>query len=153
MSNSTVNTTAVLTDTRGMRAPLLVRIVDMDRSASAPVDHWLSPLKVIGLSAEATFTGPLLPKLVLRPGILVRLAIPEAVIGAALEAYASGEAAHVMRFTTDVLRPMNEPCVRVPITLLRELRGFEARSEYARRALVDACNEFKPLPTAKGRDS
>ena len=41
----------------------------------------------------------------------------------------------------EIIRPMDEPCVRVPLSILKELRGQESGIEYSRRALVRTWSE------------
>lgn len=104
------------------------RIVDLVARASAE-------RALIGSAVSVTYSGVLLPNMVVKTGILFRLSVPIELANAALDEIAEGRDA-VIRTEPDVIRPMAEPCARVPLSLLRELRGQEAGTEMSRRALV-----------------
>ena len=72
-----------------------------------------------GLVLNITYNGPLVPNLSIHPGILFRVSIPLADAEKALDEVA-----------------MPEPCARVPLSLLQELRGQEAGTEFSRRAIM-----------------
>jgi hypothetical protein len=78
--------------------------------------------------------------MVLKAGILFRLGLPIESANLALDEIADGKNS-VLKVQPDLIRPMAEPSVRVPLSLLRELRGQEAGMEMSRRALVKAWSE------------
>lgn len=90
---------------------------------------------LIGQRLHLSYDGVLLAQLALKRGILFRVQVPLALANDALDALANG-APKPIEFQPAFIRPMDEPCVRVPLSLLRELRGQEIGTEYGRRALV-----------------
>ncbi len=117
--------------------------------------HWALEARIVQVSAKVAaeralvgvvlkmdFTGPMLPHLALKPNVLVRVGVPLDVAERALDAIATtgeeplGEKGIEVQFHALQLRPMAEPCPRVPLSLLRELRGQEASTEMQRRALI-----------------
>jgi len=101
-----------------------------------PADHgWMSPLRFVGTTLNIRYAGTVLHQLRLTPGIVFRLSIPKPDVAVALEQIANDQEPE-LALEPDFIRPMDEPCVRVPLSVLTELRGQEAGIEYARRALV-----------------
>jgi hypothetical protein len=90
---------------------------------------------LMGQRMHLRYDGVLLAQLALKRGILFQVQAPLALVNAALDLIAEGKEAP-LRFQPLFIRPMAEPCVRVPLSLLRELRGQEIGTEYSRRALV-----------------
>jgi len=96
---------------------------------------------LVGVRLVLKYQGTLLPQLALRAGVLCRVELPLAVAESLLDQIANDVLPSDIPPATvrvDVIRPLNEPCVRVPLSRLRELRGQEAGGEMCRRALVDA---------------
>jgi hypothetical protein len=115
----------------------IVRVLgDRAPKVSLEQEHWLSINKLTGTIVNLSYSGPILTNLSIRSGILFRLAMPAVEVEKALLAVARDEEPEVSVKEPEVIRPMNEPCVRVPLSILRELRGQEAGIEYSRRALV-----------------
>lgn len=102
--------------------------------AKAPAERAL-----IGQRMSLVYDGVLLAQLALKRGILFRVQMPLALANEALDKLALGQPTAV-KFQPLFIRPMEEPCVRVPLSLLRELRGQEIGTEYSRRALVSLWN-------------
>ena len=102
--------------------------------AKAPAERAL-----IGQRMSLVYDGVLLAQLALKRGILFRVQMPLALANEALDRLALGEPTAI-KFQPLFIRPMEEPCVRVPLSLLRELRGQEIGTEYSRRALVSLWN-------------
>lgn len=94
---------------------------------------------LIGQRMRLTYDGVLLAQLALKRGILFRVQMPLLLANAALDRLAQGNPTTI-EFQPLFIRPMEEPCVRVPLSLLRELRGQEIGTEYSRRALVSLWN-------------
>jgi hypothetical protein len=109
------------------------RVVDVKAMASAE-------RALIGSTLHVRYEGILLPNMILKTGILFRLSIPIDAANAALDSIADGNAASIIVKPT-IIRPMSEPCARVPLSLLRELRGQELGTELSRRALVKTWSE------------
>ena len=101
---------------------------------------------LIGFEVESIMDGFVLPGLPLRPGVLVKALIPLEIVDKALDQIAEG-APPKLEIPSTSLRCMTEPCARVPLSLLRELRGQEATTEMARRALVKVWAEDRKTGT------
>jgi hypothetical protein len=98
---------------------------------------------LVGFEVVLHHQGSVLPGLPLRPGVLCRAALSLEKVNEALDQIAGGldvETATVV-FQPETIRPMAEPCARVPLSLLRELRGQESTTEMTRRALVKVWSE------------
>jgi hypothetical protein len=95
---------------------------------------------LVGLLMKVDYVGYLLPRMSVRSGLLFRAALPLEVAEAALDQVAKDNEP-VITCQVSEIRPMAEPCVRVPLSLLRELRGQEARAEMSRRSLVKTWGE------------
>jgi hypothetical protein len=93
------------------------------------------------------YRGPLLPKMVLRSGILCRTEMPLDVANRALDELAA-DGTPTALFEPRLVRPLSEPCVRVPLSLLRELRGQEPSTDRQRIALVRAWGDDRKTGTA-----
>lgn len=121
------------------------RVVRVD--ARVPAERAL-----VGCRLRVSFIGTLLPGLVLRPGILCVVGVPLALAEQALDEIAEERRdpldGEPLAFSTQVVRPLAEPCVRVPLSLLRELRGQEATTENVRRALVHVWSEDRRTGSA-----
>ncbi len=105
---------------------------------------------LIGCLVDLTYRGTLLPHLALKVGLLIRVGIPLVDAERHLDLIAEGNDPFVappLVFEALVLRPMTEPCVRVPLSLLRELRSQEFRAESVRSALVHAWTEDRKPAT------
>jgi hypothetical protein len=109
------------------------RVVDVKAKISAEK-------ALINSTIEVRYNGIMLQNMVLKVGILFRVSIPLEVANSALDKIAEG-ADHVISIEPELIRPMSEPSVRVPLSLLRELRGQELGTEMSRRALVKAWAE------------
>ena len=88
-----------------------------------------------GLVLNIVYNGPLVPNLAVLPGILFRVAIPLVEAEKALDEVAA-ETQPEIALVPDILKAMPEPCARVPLSLLQELRGQETGTEFSRRALM-----------------
>jgi hypothetical protein len=109
------------------------RVVDVKAKISAEK-------ALINSTIEVRYNGIMLQNMVLKVGILFRVSIPLEVANNALDKIAEG-ADHIISIEPELIRPMSEPSVRVPLSLLRELRGQELGTEMSRRALVKAWAE------------
>lgn len=118
-----------------IKARIISVLADDAPRLPAGDDTWMSLLKIVGSVIEIKYDGSKVKNLVFHPGMLFRIPIPEGAVETSLDQIASGKDC-VLSLTPDILRPMDEPCVRVPLSLLKELRGQEAGIEYSRRALV-----------------
>ena len=96
---------------------------------------------LVGLRVSMTYEGRLLPKVYLASGLLTQVDIPLKDAEAALDRLAAEEKDVTIEFKPVLLKPMAEPCVRVPLSLLRELRGQEAGAETSRRVLVSTWSD------------
>jgi len=112
----------------------------ISRQPKVNEDTWMSILNLTGTSLNLSYNGPYIPNMSFRSGIVFRLALSITDVEQALEAAARGETPE-LTVNPEVLRPLSEPCARVPLSILRELRGQEAGIEYSRRALVQAWGE------------
>lgn len=104
------------------------------------VTRFSAEMALVGLPLRVEYAGYLLPRMSLRSGLLFRVGIPISVAEGALDAVAEGKEPVVACTATNV-KSMAEPCVRVPLSLLKELRGQEARGERSRQALVRTWSE------------
>jgi hypothetical protein len=100
-------------------------------------ENWLSITKLSGTRLAISYDGPILPKMSIRSGILFRIALDSDTVAQALETVAQGQVP-TMSIMASVIRPLAQPCVRVPLEMLKELRGQEVSLEMAKLALVDA---------------
>lgn len=103
----------------------IVRVV-----AQVPAEKALT-----GLVLNITYNGPLVPNLSIHPGILFRVSIPLVDAEKALDEVGAEKLPEIA-LVPDILKAMPEPCARVPLSLLQELRGQEAGTEFSRRALM-----------------
>lgn len=111
------------------------RIIDV----SAQV---LGERALVGSVVQISYSGNLLPNMVIKVGILFRVSLPLETANAALDDIANGvPPEYTISFTPNLIRPMTEPCVRVPLSLLRDLRGQESFAEMTRRALIKTWSE------------
>jgi hypothetical protein len=109
------------------------RVVDVRAKISAEK-------ALINSTIEVRYKGVILQNMVLKVGILFRVSIPLDVANSALDKIAEG-VEHLISIEPELIRPMAEPSVRVPLSLLRELRGQELGTEMSRRSLVKAWSE------------
>lgn len=142
MNDDVVETTVCITavERRNKALSITGRIVDLRVRASAE-------RSLVGAAVKVDYQGVMLPNMVTKTGILFRLPIPLDVANQAIDQIADG-AEPTISVTPDVIRPMTEPCARVPLSILRELRGQEAGTEMSRRALVKVWSEDRK--TGKG---
>lgn len=135
MTDGIVETTVCITSVSRKRKGTLIKGRIVDVQARAPAEKAL-----VSAPVEVDYQGVLLPNMVVRSGILFRLGIPLEDANQALDLIADGQDP-VLRLSPEVIRPMSEPCPRVPLSLLRELRGQEAGTEMSRRALLKIWSE------------
>jgi hypothetical protein len=130
----TVETTVCVTNSKQTATGLQIRgrVVDVQAKAAERA--------LVGTTVIVEYSGILLPNMVIRTGILFRLSIPLDKVNAALDEVAEGKEASIS-VAPEIIRPMAEPCARVPLSLLRELRGQESGTEMSRRALVKTWSE------------
>ena len=133
--NDFVDTVVCITEIRRRQDAISIRGRVVDVKAKATAEKAL-----IGSVVEVAYSGIMLPHMIIKVGILFRLGIPLDVANAALDDIADGKDS-IVKVEPDLIRPMAEPSVRVPLSLLRELRGQEAGMEMSRRALVKAWAE------------
>lgn len=133
--NDFVDSVVCITEIRRRQDSVSIRGRIIDVKAKATAEKAL-----IGSSVEVSYAGIMLPYMVLKAGILFRLGLPIESANLALDEIADGKNS-VLKVQPDLIRPMAEPSVRVPLSLLRELRGQEAGMEMSRRALVKAWSE------------
>lgn len=133
--NDLVDSVVCITEIRRRHDSVSIRGRIIDVTAKATAEKAL-----IGSSVEVSYAGIMLPYMVLKVGILFRLGLPLDTANLALDEIAEGKSA-VLKVQPELIRPMAEPSVRVPLSLLRELRGQEAGMEMSRRALVKAWSE------------
>lgn len=137
--NDVVDVSAVIIDAskrhvdRRIHWTMKARIVAV--AAKVPAEKALT-----GLLLKIRYNGPLVPNLSIRPGILFKVGIPVPVAEKALDEVAE-ERYPEIAVDPEILKAMPEPCVRVPLSLLRELRGQELGTEFSRRALVRTWSE------------
>lgn len=142
----TVDVAAVIIDAtkrhfdRRIHWTMKARIVAV--AAKVPAEKALT-----GLLLKIRYNGPLVPNLSIRPGILFKVSIPVSVAEKALDEVAE-ERYPEIAVEPEILKAMPEPCVRVPLSLLRELRGQEIGTEFSRRALVRTWSEDRRTGTA-----
>ena len=123
-------------------------IIDATRKHVDRKQHWTMKARIVrvvakvpaekaltGLVLNISYTGPLVPNLSIHPGILFRVSIPLVEAEKALDEVAAEKQPEIA-LTPDILKAMPEPCARVPLSLLQELRGQEAGTEFSRRALM-----------------
>lgn len=133
--NDIVDTIVCITEIRKKQESFSIKARVIDVKAKATAEKAL-----IGSMVEVSYSGSMLPYMVLKVGILFRLGIPLEVANSALDEIADGKNP-ITKVQPDLIRPMAEPSVRVPLSILRELRGQEAGMEMSRRALVKAWAE------------
>lgn len=104
-----------------------------------------------GLVLNIIYNGPMVPNLSIHPGILFRVSIPLVQAEKALDDVAAEQQPEIT-LTPDILKAMPEPCARVPLSLLQELRGQEAGTEYSRRALMRFWSEDRRTGKASATD-
>jgi len=116
------------------RGTVTGRIVNVMR-ASANAEYAL-----LGYSIKLDYKSSIRQGLVFNPGFLIRTVISMDIVDSFIDKIAAGdtEEPHIV---VDEIRPINEPCVRVPLSLFMSLRGQEAVAEMQRRALVRAWSE------------
>lgn len=138
---------------RQPRWDVSARIVSPVRGPRAPIETapWLSVNKLSGTIVNLQYSGLLLKNLNFRPGILFRFAMSSVDVENALAEVAEGREPEITIDSPDIVRPMAEPCVRVPLSILSELRGQEARIEYGRRALVKTWSEDRRTGKASSK--
>lgn len=108
------------------------RVVRIDAKAAA---EW----SLVGLQVRIQFEDAAKPHLVLKSGILVRVTLGIDAVNGIINRIADGS--DYEELTVTDLRPLNEPCVRIPLSLFSMLRGQDATSEYERRALETAWSQ------------
>lgn len=133
--NDIVDTIVCITEIRRKQDSFNIKARIIDVKAKATAERAL-----IGATVEVSYSGIMLPYMVLKVGILFRLGIPLDIANSSLDEIADGKNP-VIKVQPELIRPMAEPSVRVPLSLLRELRGQEAGMEMSRRALVKAWAE------------
>jgi hypothetical protein len=134
MNENFVETVVCITDLKRKDAlHIKGRIVEVRAKISAEK-------ALTGATVNVKYSGVLLPYMILKIGILFRLNIPLEQANAALDEVAEGKDP-VIAVEPELIRPMSEPSARVPLSLLRELRGQELGTELSRRALVKAWSE------------
>ena len=84
--------------------------------------------------------GKMRKHVVLKPGIIFRVMIPDNVVDDTIRKITDGTKPHDSFEARDI-HPINEPCVRVPLSLLMALRGQDGTSEAQRRAVAHAWSE------------
>lgn len=134
MNDDLVETVVCITDLKKKDALVIKgRIVEVKAKASAEK-------ALIGTTVSIKYAGVMLPHMILKVGILFRLNVPLESANAALDKIADGQEPTI-DVEPQLIRPMAEPSARVPLSLLRELRGQELGTEMSRRALVKAWSE------------
>ncbi len=139
-------------------------IIDAARRHVDRKQHWRIKARIVrvvaqvpaekaltGLVLNIAYSGPLVPHLSIHPGILFRVSIPLADAEKALDGVAENQAPEIA-LTPDILKAMPEPCARVPLSLLQELRGQEAGTEFSRRALMRFWSEDRRTGKAPASD-
>lgn len=124
---------AVIEARRDGEWKIRARVISVE--AQVPAEHAL-----IGLPLTITFGRTPHSDIVLKPGILFRVGIPVEIAEGVLDAIAAEDDATADKFQAvfeaEMLRPMAEPCVRIPLSLLKALRSQEPRAEASRQALL-----------------
>jgi len=128
------------------------RVVRADGpKVSVEQDHWLSMNRLVGTLVNLHYAGPIMKNLSIRSGILFRMSLPVEAVEVALSDIVEGMEPTIMVTSSEIIRPMAEPCVRVPLSVLRELRGQEAGIESTRRALVKTWSQDRRTGNAAGK--
>ena len=99
---------------------------------------------LVGAEVVLLHEGSVLPGLPLRTGLLCRATISLEEANLMLDQVAELQESP-LEVRPSAIRPMNEPCARVPLSLFRELRGQESNTEMSRRALVKVWSEDRRL--------
>lgn len=131
MTEQAVDTTVCIIEAK--KRKLRVRVVDVHTRV-------ISERALVGSVLDVEYSGVLLPNMILKTGILFRMSVPLDKLNEALDTIANGAEPTIV-LTPEIIRPMAEPCARVPLSLLRELRGQEPNTERVRRALVKTWSE------------
>lgn len=111
------------------------------RDKKATFEEWMSPLRLSGMIVPLLLSKSQIPKQIppMKKGALfignLRLDTLEYLLNCA----ASDRDPDLQPISLDIF-PVTEPCVRVPISVLKELRGQEGTIEAARSALVGVWN-------------
>ena len=125
-----------------------VRVIDLTGKElpNIPAEgNWFSIYSIIGSKLMLKFTTNrprgkdrvLLPNVTLGVGNLARIYLDRADIELVLDKVACSDVS-VSEVAIENIYPCNTPCVRVPLSLLEELRGQEAfRAERARAAIIE----------------
>lgn len=138
------------------------RIVEIERvTPKKPVGegNWFSVAKAIRQLVDIKFTTKiperrekvLLPNVTLKTGNLANVKLTDADLESILDILVSGED-RVHTATVDCIYPMRVPCVRVPLTLLEELRGPYERVDQSRKALIETWRNDRHTGVPKGKD-
>ncbi len=107
------------------------RVITVDAKVHA--EHAL-----IGLHITLTYSNPLHFALKLREGMLFRVGLPVDKAEKLLDSIAENVPLDSLslNFEPIIISPMQEPSARVPLSVLRELRGQESVTERVRQAIV-----------------
>jgi hypothetical protein len=107
--------------------------------AQAPAERAL-----IGCPVSIRVAQTQKPRVRLQPGFLIRTELPLITVNNALDSIASETPDFTIKLTDTIIEPMSEPSIRIPLSLLRELRGQEWQTEQSRRVLCDLpFNKYK----------
>ena len=112
------------------------------RDKKATFEEWMSPLRLSGMPISVTTDKKSLPRQMppLRKGSLFVCSVEQSLIEYLLECVLSYMVPDAPLVTSDI-QPVSEPCVRVPLSVLRELRGQEGTIEATRSAIVSVWNK------------
>lgn len=114
---------------------------------------------LVGTQLQLTLSKPPHPTLVTRgtmkSGILFRVEVPVDVAEHALDLIGNNVDIDslVLEFAPTSVRPVAEPCVRVPLSVLRELRSQESTVERTRQALLHAWSQDRRTGKADDENS
>lgn len=126
---TTLTVTVALKEVTSKKSPWTLHGVIVAVETIYPAERGL-----VGSSVVIQYAGRILPNQVLKQGLLFTVDVPISEVNALLDARVAG--ALPLHLPVVAISPMKEPCVRVPISLLTELRGQVAATEMSRQAIT-----------------
>ena len=124
-------------DPSKISVPALIVSSSSWQDKKATFEEWMSPLRLGGMPVTVITDKKAVPHQIppLRKGSLFTCSVGHDVVEYLLNCALVGEIDETPVVTSGI-QPVHEPCVRVPLSVLRELRGQEGTTEAARSAIV-----------------
>ena len=119
------------------------RVVDVDNKVPAET-------ALCGVRVRVMYRGPMKKHLVFKAGIVLQIGIPLPIAEKVLDIIGDGTEPMdivIEAFEVLAIHLVSEPCARVPISILREMRGFSPKTEMSRRAILQVWSEDRKTGT------